>query len=97
MKVDTMKLMVALQKAPSFFMPEMDQEARYLFEQVYRRLAKNETVMLSELDFSAFEEDSIHTLADMYDDIFERNSQCADGIAHALRRITPASKNATFI
>ena len=90
-------LMEAVQKASPFVMPEMNKGTSYLHSKVYTRLTNDETVMLSELDFSAFESDDIQTLARLYDDVFEKNSHQANIIAGTLRKAAPVCKAAAYI
>jgi len=96
-QVNIAGLVEAVQKASPFTMPDMDEGTSYLFNKVYTRLINDETVHLSDLDFSAFEEDDIQTLARLYDDVFEKNTRQADGIADTLRRAAPVCKTAAYI
>jgi len=96
-QVNIAGLVEAVQRASPFTMPEMDEGTSYLFNKVYNRLANDETVMLSELDFSAFESDDIQTLARLYDDVFEKNYYQANSIADTLRNAAPVSKAAAYI
>ena len=87
----------AMQKAAPFVLPEMSDGASYLYNMVYSRLANDEIVGLSELDFSAFEEEDIQSLAGLYDDVLEKNSHQAYGIADTLRKAAPVCKAAAYI
>ena len=97
MQVDVTRLMAGVQKVPHFNMPDMDMGTSYLFNQVYSRLAAGETVALSGLDFSAFEEDDIYTFEDLYENVIERNNLQANDIARTLRRIAPTDRVAVYI
>ena len=90
-------LMEAVQRASPFVMPEMNDGTSYLHSKVYTRLANDEPVHLSDLDFSAFEQDDIESLAQLHDDIFEKNYYQANSIAHTLRNAAPVSKAAAYI
>ena len=90
-------LMEAVQKASPFVMPEMNNGTSYLHSNVYTRLANDEPVQISELDFSAFESDDIQTLARLYNNVFERNNQQANSIAGTLRNAAPVCKPAAYI
>ena len=97
LQVNLASLAEALQNAPPFAIPEMDKGTNYLYNQVYIRLARNEEVRLSGLDFSAFEEDDIRCLADLHDDVFERNNYQASRVTDTLRNIDPICKTADYI
>ena len=97
MQVNIPHLMAELQNAPAFVQPEMDIGTAYLFNQVYTRMARGEKVRLSELDFTAFEEDDIHSLGGLYGEVFGRHNYEASSIAGNLRKIDPTSKSAAFI
>jgi len=90
-------LMEAVQKASPFTMPEMNDGTSYLHNKVYTRLANDEPVRLSDLDFSAFEQGDIQTLTRLYADVFERNNQQANSIAGTLRNAAPICKAAAYI
>jgi len=96
-QVNIAGLVEAVQKASPFVMPEMDAGTSYLFNNLYTRLANNETVQLSELDFAAFEYDDIQTLSSLYDNVFEKNSHQAISIIGTLRNAAPVSKAAAYI
>jgi len=96
-KVNIAGLVEAVQKASSFVMPEMNDGTSYLHSKVYTRLINDGTVRLSELDFSAFESDDIQTLARLYNDVFEKNTRQAGGIADTLRKAAPVCKAAAYI
>ena len=95
--VDIAQLVAGVQKVQPFSMPEMDMGTGYLFNQVYRSLVSGSTVKLSDLDFSAFEEEDINTLSNLCDNVYERSNQQAGGIADILRRTTPISKAAVYV
>ena len=96
-QVNIAGLMASMQKAPPFTMPEMNAGTSYLFNKVYTHLAKDETVSLSDLDFSAFEYDDIQTLASLHDDVFEKNNHQANSIVGTLRNAAPICKPAAYI
>ena len=97
MQVNISHLVAALQKEPAFVQPEMDIGTAYLFSHVYIRMARGEKVRLSELDFTAFEEEDIRSLGGLYDEVLGINNQGASSITGALRKITPISKVAAYI
>ena len=90
-------LVEAVQRASPFTMPEMNEGTSYLHNKVYTRLANDESVSLSDLDFSAFESDDIQTLARLHDDVFEKNSHQANCIVGTLRNAAPVTKAAVYI
>jgi len=96
-QVSITQLADALQKAPPFVLPQMDKGASYLYDKVYKHLVSGGAVRLSDLDFSAFDEDDIHSLAGIYGDVFERNSYQADSIADTLRKAAPTCKAVVYI
>ena len=97
MQVNIAQMVSALQKAPVFAYPEMDEGTRYLFNHVYNRMLRGEKVKLSELDFAAFEEDDIHSLNKLYNSVFERNNREASCITSSLRKIDPIIKVAAYV
>jgi hypothetical protein len=96
-QVDIAGLMASMQKAPSFTMPEMNEGTSYLHNQLYTRLANDESVSLSDLDFSAFELDDIQTLTRLHSDVIEKNSYQANSIVGTLRNVAPICKPAAYI
>ena len=96
-QVNIAGLVEAVQKVPPFVLPEMGDGISYLFNMVYIRLVNDETVRLSELEFSAFEEEDIQSLARLYEDLFEKNSHQAERIADTLRKAAPVCKAAVYI
>ena len=97
LQVSTAQLVVNIQKSQPFSMPEMDTGTSYLFNQVYRPLVVGDVVKLSDLDFSAFEEEDIKALSDLCDNVFERNNQQADNITSTLRQLAPISMVASYV
>ena len=97
MQVNILHLVAALQKEPAFVHPEMDIGTTYLFSHVYTRMVRGEKVRLSELDFTAFEEEDLHSLGGLYDEVLGKSNQEASSITGALRKIAPISKVAAYI
>jgi hypothetical protein len=97
MQVDIKQLAAALRKAPPFALPEMNEGTSYLYNRVYNRLVNGDIVRLSDLDFSAFEEDGIRALCSLYDDVIEKNAHHANSIANILREAAPICKAAAYI
>ena len=89
MQVNINQFMAALREVPIYNQPKMYKGTSYLFNHVYNHMLHGEEVKLSELDFSAFEEDDIHSLGELYNSVFERNSLEASRIANTLRKIDP--------
>jgi hypothetical protein len=96
-QVNIAGLVAAIQKAPPFSFPEMNEGATYLFNLVYNHMANDNAVRLSELDFSAFEAEDINSLADLYNDVIEKNNHHADSIASTLRKIDPVCRVAAYV
>ena len=97
LKINIPQLVSAVQNAPAFEVPEINQGTNYLFNNIYGRLAKGEDVRLSDLDFSAFDSEDINTLHDLYNDVYGKNNYQANSIADALRKIIPISKAAAYV
>lgn len=87
----------AVQAAPSFSLPQMDGGTSYLFNRVYKKMANGETVTLSELDFSAFDEEDINSLSGLYDEVFGRNNFQADRITYVLQKAVPICNASAYI
>ena len=96
-QVNIAGLVAAVQKAPPFIFPEMNEGTSYLYSRVYNHMATGGDIKLSELDFSAFEADDIHSLIDLYSDVIENNSQQANSIAATLRKTAPVCKAAAYV
>ena len=95
--VSIKQLVSAIAEADAFSLPGMNEGTSYLYDTVYRRMSKGDTVRLSELDFDAFEAEDVDSFSDIYSDVFERNSYAASGISSALRSMTPASKAVAYV
>jgi hypothetical protein len=97
LQVNIKQLVAAVQKAAPFALPEMSAGTNYLYNSLYNRLSTGEDVLLSDLDFSAFNSEDIRTLHSLYNDVFEKSNRQADGIISTLRQITPACKDAAYV
>jgi len=97
LKINISQLMVAVQEAPSFDFPEMNEGTSYLFISLFCRLASDEDVLLSDLDLNAFNIEDIDSINDLYNNVFEQSNYQVNGIASALRRIAPVSKAAAYV
>jgi hypothetical protein len=97
MKVNITQLMTAIQEAPPFVFPEMNEGTNYLFTSLYCRLASDEVVWLSSLDLNAFSLEDVVSLGELYGNVFEQTNYKVHSIANALRKITPVCKAAAYI
>lgn len=89
--------MTAVQEAPPFDFPEMNEGTNYLFTSLYCRLASDEEVRLSGLDLNAFSIEDVASLGELYSSVFEQSNYQVNNIAAALRRIAPVCKAAAYI
>ena len=96
-QVNIAGLVAALKNEPPFALPKMNEGTSYLYNRVYSRMANDEIVYLSDLDFSAFEADDITSLSSLYDDVFERNNHQAITITNALHNTAPVCKAVAYI
>jgi hypothetical protein len=87
----------AIREAEAFALPEMNNGTSYLYKKVYRRMSKGHDVLLSELDFDAFEAEDVDSLSGLYSDVFERNCCAADGIVSTLRATAPVCKAVGYV
>lgn len=95
--VSVKNLVEAIREADAFALPEMNEGTSYLYDMVYRRMSNGQDVMLSELDFDAFEPEDIDSLTDLHSDVFEKNHYAAGGIVSTLRSLAPASKAVAYV
>jgi hypothetical protein len=89
--------MEAVNESEAFSLPHMSEGSDYLYNNLYERLAREESVLLSELDFNAFELDDVDFMQDLYSDILEQNETKAYSIAHSLRGLPPAVVATAFV
>ena len=94
--VSVKNLVEAIREADAFALPDMSAGVSYLYA-VFSRMSKGHDVLLSELDFGAFELEDIDSFSDLYSDVFERNHYAAKGIASTLRKIDPACKAVAYV
>ena len=87
--------MEAIHEQEAYAEPEMEDGVAYLYENVQRKLSKNLSVHMSDLDFDAFELDDIDELAKRYRDNDERRyrttAQTASQLSHMKPIPTPAA------
>jgi len=96
-QVNIAGLVAALKKEQPFTLPEMNEGTNYLFNRVYCRMANDDTVRLSALDFSAFEAEDIGSLNELYNDVIGRNNHQSENIAAALRKVDPVCRAAAYV
>ena len=95
--VDTKKLIEAIMEAEAFRLPDMSAGAAHIYDNVCRRLARDEDVRLSHLNFDAFTDDDIDAVVDLHRNVFEKNERTAHNINSALRSIAPAYQPVGFV
>ena len=95
--VSISRLLEAINEAHEFKLPAMNAGTEYLYDRLYRRLSRGESVRVSELDFNAFEDEDISSLNSLHTDTFERNERMADGITSELNRIAPIYKPVCYV
>jgi hypothetical protein len=96
-QVSVNRLMSAIKEADTFTLPSMNAGTEYLYNAVYKKLATNTDVRLSEIEFSAFDYDDVDTLNNLHSDLFESNCIEARSIAHALRSLDPVCRAVAFV
>ena len=97
LKINISQLMAAVQEAPSFDFPEMNEGTSYLFTSLFCRLASDEEVCISDLDLNSFTIEDIGSIGDLYNNVFEQSNYQINGIAGALRRIAPICKAGAYV
>ena len=95
--VNIKKFVDAIKEADVYRLPDMNEGTGYLYNSLYKRLARCEDVKLSSLDFDAFEQEDINTLNNLHSDVFVRDCSRANGVIHTLHNIVPACKAVTFV
>jgi hypothetical protein len=94
--VSTKRLMEAIEEADVFTMPEMNPGTKYLYANLYNRLAGGNEITLSGIDFSAFEVNDIGELGRIYDGL-EEGERKSEVIARMLWNISPMTAPAAFV
>lgn len=95
--VNVKQLISAIKEADVFQLPAMSEGTQYLYSSVYCKLTNDMEVMLSNLDFDAFEPEDVDALNALHSDVFERNRYTVSHIASTLRSLSPACKNVAYI
>ena len=95
--VNVSQLISAIKEAGVFKIPDMSKGTDYLYNNLYKRLSRGESVTLSSINFVAFDPDDIDALNSLHSDIFERDSYTANGIMSTLKKITPVSMVAAYV
>ena len=94
--VSTKQLVSAIEEAEPFSLPDMNEGASYLYNELYRRLSEGAELHLSEIDFDRFELDDIDSIRELHAD-FEENEGKAFSLIRALRDILPVASAAAFV
>ena len=95
--VSVKQLVAAIEEADSFGLPDMNKGTRYLYDEVYRPLAKGMERRLSEINFGSFGLDDIDSMRELYYDTLEENGRRADSLARTLRDIPPVAAVSAFV
>lgn len=95
--VNVKQLVSAIAEADAFKMPDMNEGTSYLYNSIYNNLSLNMDVLLSDIDFDAFEPEDIDLLNDLHSDVFERNGCAANGIMSTLRQVSPVCKAVGYV
>jgi hypothetical protein len=74
----------------------MNTGTKYLFDNVYQRLANGEDVHLSELDFDCFVLEDVSTLQNIYNDEIERPSAQTQRVIQSLQNMEPICVAVSF-
>lgn len=94
--VSTKQLVSAIEEAAAFCLPDMNEGASYLYNELYRQLAEGSELRLSRIDFDRFELDDIDSIRELHSG-FEMNEGKAHTLMRVLRDIPPATGAAAFI
>jgi len=97
LKINISQLITAVQEAPPFDFPEMNEGTSYLFKSLFCRLASDEDVWLSDLDLNAFTIEDVGSLKDLYNNVFEQSNYEVNSIAGKLRKIAPVCKSSSYV
>jgi len=97
LKINIAQLVDAVQKAPAFELPEMNEGTSYLYYHIFCNLSKGKDVCLTDVEFSAFDLNDIHNLSDLNENVFEINHLQANGISGTLRKIAPICKASAYV
>jgi len=95
--VDIKKLIENIAEADAFELPDMSDGTKYLYENIYQSLAREDVVRLSQINFDSFELDDLDAMQDFYSGVLEANEQKAGAITQFLQRLPPAAVPAAFI
>ena len=96
-KINIMRLMSSIQRAPAFTAPEMNDGTGYLFNKIYKPLSNGGTACLSDLDFDAFDLEDIGSLDELFKNVYESYSYKTSGIADTMRKIAPVCKEPFYV
>ena len=94
--VSTKHLVSAIEEAEAFSLPDMNEGASYLYNELYRRLSEGADLLLSDIDFDRFELDDIDSIRELHSG-FENNEGKAHTLIRALWGIPPVTKASAFI
>ena len=97
LELNITKFVSAVQNAPAFTAPEMNSGTSYLFNNIYKRLLRGESVCITDLDFDAFDSDDIGFLRELYNNIYENHNHKTCDVVNALQQITPISKDSAYV
>ena len=97
MQIDIAKMLIALQKAPAYRLPDMNEGTGYLYNNFYSILSDEGDVMLSKLNYDAFDVEDIGTMAELHKNVFEQNYCEAHGISHTLQKIVPICRTPAYV
>jgi len=97
LKLNLTHLLASVQESPSFEFPEMNDGTRYLFKNIYCRISSGESVLLSDLDYDAFDNDDISSLQNLYSTVFRENGYRINCITKAVKRAIPTCKTTAYI
>jgi len=95
--VSVMQLVDAIKEADVYRLPDMNEGTRYLYKNLYTRLANGDDVMLSSLNFDAFDSEDIDSISDMHSGIFARDHYAASSIMSTLRQVAPVSRAVGYV
>ena len=95
--VDVKKLVEAIEEADAFDMPFMTQRSEYLYENLYLRLAREETVSLSEINFGSFELEDLDILHELHTNVLDVNESKADMLVRSLQALASAATAAVYV
>jgi len=93
--VNVKQLMEAIHDQEAYADSVMNDSTSYLFDNVQRKLERNLSVRISDLDYDAFDLEDVDALADLYN---ERDERCCAVVTTSdnVRRMKPVAAASSY-